>query len=106
MIIGEEIIKMLGKKHGKGAALKAKVREANSLEVGARLAAESFSIRNIILDNGGRRSEIDRRAFQYASHPPERRFDEDRRIRLDRRTGSERRDVKRSIADRRESFAV
>jgi hypothetical protein len=106
MRIGEEIIKMLRQKRDKQAAGKAKEREANSLEAGPPPAEESFSTINIVIDNGGRRSGIDRRAFQYATHLPERRFGEDRRIGLDRRAGSERRDVARSTADRRESFVV
>jgi hypothetical protein len=73
MIIGEEIMKMLGIK---------------------------------CVDNGGRRSMIDRRAFQYAAHLPEKRFGEDRRIRSERRTGSDRRNARRSTADRRGFFAV
>jgi hypothetical protein len=42
-------------------------------------------------DNGGRRSGIDRRRFNYSGHFPERRSGEDRRSGLDRRTGEERR---------------
>lgn len=49
---------------------------------------------------------MDRRAFQYAAHFPEKRFSEDRRIRLDRRGGIERRSVKRSTSDRRKYFMV
>ena len=106
MIIGDEIIKMFGENHGKGAAPGSKVRGSNSLEAGSHLATESFSIRNIIIDKGGRRFEIDRRKFKYAIHLPERRFGEDRRIGVDRRNSAERRNVKRSTADRRESFAA
>jgi len=38
-----------------------------------------------ILDNGGRRSGIDRRVFTYAIHIPERRSEADRRCGMDRR---------------------
>lgn len=41
--------------------------------------------RKILLDNGGRRSRIDRRRFSYAVHIPERRSSIDRRKGLDRR---------------------
>lgn len=37
------------------------------------------------LDNGGRRSGVDRRIFSYAVHIPERRMIEDRRLGIDRR---------------------
>jgi hypothetical protein len=37
-------------------------------------------------DNGGRRSGIERRQFQYTSHIPERRSGFDRRSGIDRRT--------------------
>jgi hypothetical protein len=43
-------------------------------------------------DNGGRRSGIERRQFQYTSHIPERRSGFDRRSGIDRRT-HERRQV-------------
>jgi hypothetical protein len=46
-------------------------------------------------DNGGRRSGIERRRFQYTSHIPERRCGNDRRSGLDRRSGIERRTVDR-----------
>lgn len=39
----------------------------------------------ILLDNGGRRSGIDRRKFSYSVHVPERRSSIDRRRGLDRR---------------------
>ena len=38
-----------------------------------------------VLDNGGRRSGIDRRRFSYTNHFPERRSGENRRNRVDRR---------------------
>ncbi|MBA3017865.1 MAG: hypothetical protein KJ550_04450 [Proteobacteria bacterium] len=38
-----------------------------------------------ILDNGGRRSDIERRKFSYTNYLPERRSGEDRRFRSDRR---------------------
>jgi hypothetical protein len=43
------------------------------------------------LDNGGRRSGIDRRQFSYDSHIPERRAIAERRIGADRRIGLDRR---------------
>ena len=46
-----------------------------------------------IMDNGGRRSGIDRRHFSYNAHVPERRSGQDRRSDKDRRTGVERREV-------------
>jgi hypothetical protein len=58
-----------------------------------------------IRDNGGRRSGIDRRHFNYSDHFPERRIGTDRRTGLDRRTGVERREevVIIDIRDRRNS---
>ena len=61
---------------------------------------------NIMIDKGGRRSGMDRRAFQYAVHLPERRSGQDRRSNLDRRSGVERRTVKRSAGDRRKYFLL
>ncbi|MCD4805518.1 MAG: hypothetical protein K8R07_07565 [Desulfobacterales bacterium] len=40
-----------------------------------------------ILDNGGRRSSIERRRFSYTNYLPERRYGKDRRIGVDRRKG-------------------
>jgi hypothetical protein len=40
---------------------------------------------NIIHDNGGRRSGIERREFSYDQHIPENRSGKDRRSGLDRR---------------------
>ena len=42
-------------------------------------------MRNILHDNGGRRSGIDRREFSYDQHIPENRSGKDRRSGLDRR---------------------
>jgi len=42
-------------------------------------------MRNILHDNGGRRSGIERREFSYNAHIPERRSGKDRRSGLDRR---------------------
>lgn len=57
-------------------------------------------------DNGGRRSGIERRRFQYTSHVPERRSGRDRRSGFDRRSGIDRRGagLERNI-DRRTVFA-
>ncbi|MBL6996735.1 hypothetical protein [Desulfobacula sp.] len=60
----------------------------------------------IVPDSGGRRSGIDRRAFLYAVHLPEKRSAKDRRNRFDRRSGVERRTVKRSEGNRRQYFTV
>ncbi len=51
-------------------------------------------------DNGGRRSGIERRRFQYTSHIPERRSGYDRRNGIDRRTME-----RRHGADRRAGLA-
>jgi hypothetical protein len=40
---------------------------------------------NVLTDNGGRRSGIERREFTYDQHIPERRSGKDRRSELDRR---------------------
>lgn len=53
-----------------------------------------------ILDNGGRRSGIERRQMVYNVCLPERRCDSDRRQMPDRRNGIDR----RSGIDRRETF--
>lgn len=45
--------------------------------------------RQILFDNGGRRSRADRRRFSYAAHIPERRSG------IDRRKGSDRRSQQR-----------
>jgi hypothetical protein len=44
-----------------------------------------------IRDNGGRRSDMERRQFSYDGHIPERRQRSGRRIGVDRRRGIERR---------------
>ena len=46
-----------------------------------------------LIDNGGRRSDVDRRQFSYTDHIPDRRFRQDRRNSIDRRNGGERRSV-------------
>ena len=56
-------------------------------------------IRLRLPDNGGRRSGIERRRFQYTSHIPERRSGLDRRSGIDRRTLKRRQDI-----DRRAGF--
>jgi hypothetical protein len=38
-----------------------------------------------IMDNGGRRTGVDRRRYSYSGHIPERRIGADRRTRQDRR---------------------
>ena len=50
-------------------------------------------------DNGGRRSGIERRRFQYTFHIPERRSGDDRRSGIDRRTME-----RRQGEDRRAAF--
>jgi hypothetical protein len=63
----------------------------------------------VIMDNGGRRSEPDRRRFSYSVHILERRSGQDRRSGQERRTGIDRRKVieagilaeRRSDIDRR-----
>ena len=68
----------------------------------------------VIMDNGGRRSEPDRRHFSYDVHIPERRSGQDRRSGPDRRTGGERRtaiktdipEERRSDIDRRAAFRL
>ena len=51
---------------------------------------------SIVSDNGGRRSGIDRRAFLYAVHIPERRSAKDRRNRFNHRSEVKRRSAKRT----------
>jgi hypothetical protein len=48
-------------------------------------------------DNGGRRTGIERRYFNYSAHIPERRSGEDRRSRNDRRSGVDRRKANASV---------
>jgi hypothetical protein len=57
---------------------------------------------SIELASGGRRSGIDRRAFLYAVHLPEKRSVKDRRNMFGRRSEIERRSAKRSEGDRRQ----
>jgi hypothetical protein len=52
-------------------------------------------------DNGGRRSGIERRRFQYTSHIPERRSGHDRRSGFDRRSGIDRRTLERRQGEER-----
>ena len=56
-----------------------------------------------LIDNGGRRSGIDRRYFSYTGHIPERREESGRRSGQDRRTGENRRrgEDRRSSMERR-----
>ncbi len=61
---------------------------------------------SIVPGGGGRRSGIDRRAFSYAVHLPEKRSVKDRRNGFARRGGVERRSAKRSEGDRRQYFTV
>ena len=64
-------------------------------------------VKIVMFDNGGRRSESDRREFSYAVCLPERRSDNDRRCMPDRRNGLDRRrDGFRAIVglDRRVGF--
>ncbi len=56
---------------------------------------------SIIVDNGGRRSGIERRQFAYNGHLPERRSDADRRSGMDRRKT---RYEKSDTTDRRKKF--
>lgn len=44
-----------------------------------------------LIDNGGRRSGVDRRQFSYTDHVPDRRFRKDRRSNIDRRAGTDQR---------------
>lgn len=48
-------------------------------------------------DNGGRRTGIERRHFNYSAHIPERRSGEDRRRGKDRRSGVDRRKTNTSF---------
>jgi hypothetical protein len=61
--------------------------------------------RKILLDNGGRRSRIDRRRFSYAVHIPERRSSIDRRKGLERR-GDKRKYTKHIIEKEQQEQAV
>ncbi|RLA99177.1 MAG: hypothetical protein DRG83_13450 [Deltaproteobacteria bacterium] len=61
----------------------------------------------LIRDNGGRRSGVDRRQFSYSKHIPERRTGIERRSGKDRRSGFDRRSGKdrRSGQERRSAWA-
>jgi len=61
---------------------------------------------NVVIDNGGRRSGIERRKFSYAIHVPELRSDKDRRIGIDRRYEVEHISINRSTGERRSRFTV
>ena len=50
-----------------------------------------------IIDNGGRRSGINRREFSYTEHIPARRLNNNRRSNLDRRNGLDRRTIEGSM---------
>lgn len=66
------------------------------------IVSEQHIVYNLI-DNGGRRSGVDRRRFSYSGYIPERRSGKDRRNDDDRRCGTERRSgrERRSVEDRR-----
>ena len=66
------------------------------VEAGALLAAKSYSMRNIMIDYGGRRSGMERRTFLYAAYLHKRKSGIERRNRVDRRSGVERRSTKGS----------
>ena len=59
---------------------------------------------NVVIDNGGRRSGIERRRFSYAIHVPELRSGKDRRIDIDRRNEVEHISINRSTGKRRSRF--
>jgi hypothetical protein len=66
---------------------------------------------NVVIDNGGRRSGIERRNFSYAIHVPELRSGTDRRIGIDRRNevehiSIEQARINRSTGERRSRFTV
>ena len=61
---------------------------------------------NVVIDNGGRRTGIERRRFSYAIHVPELRLGEDRRNGIDRRYEVEHIGINRSTGERRSSFTV
>ena len=63
-------------------------------------------MKNIIIDNKGRRSGIDRRSFSYAIHLPERRSEKNRRSSIDRRSRVASRSNSRPTDDRTKHFAV
>ena len=61
---------------------------------------------NVVIDNGGRRTGIERRGFLYAIHVPELRSCKDRRNGIDRRNEVEHIGINRSIDERRRRFSV
>ncbi len=61
---------------------------------------------NVVIDNGGRRSGIERRRFSYAIHVPELRSGKDRRNGIDRRNEVEHIGINRSTGERRRRFSV
>ncbi len=61
---------------------------------------------NGVIDNGGRRTGIERRRFLYAIHVPELRLGKDRRNGIDRRNEVEYISNNRSTGERRRRFSV
>ncbi len=61
---------------------------------------------NVVIDNGGRRTGIERRRFLYAIHVPELRSGKDRRYGIDRRNEVEHIGINRSTDERRRRFSV
>ncbi|MEE8554195.1 MAG: hypothetical protein V3S72_12920 [Desulfobacterales bacterium] len=61
---------------------------------------------NVVIDNGGRRSGIERRIFLYSIHIPELRSGKDRRISIDRRNKVEHKSINQSAGERRSQFTV
>ncbi len=61
---------------------------------------------NVVIDNGGRRSGIERRRFSFAIHVPELRPGKDRWIDIDRRNEVEHISINQSTGERRSRFTV
>ncbi len=61
---------------------------------------------NVVIDNGGRRSGIERRTFSYAIHVPELRSGKDRRNDIDRRNEVDHISINRSAGERRSRLTV
>jgi hypothetical protein len=61
---------------------------------------------NVVIDNGGRRSGIERRRFSYAIHVPELRSGRERRNGIDRRNEVDNISIDRSSGERRRRFSV
>ncbi len=61
---------------------------------------------NVVIDNGGRRTGIERRRFLYAIHVHELRSGKDRRYGIDRRNEVEHIGINRSTDERRRRFSV